>query len=452
MRKYCYLLLFMALTGCEPGFLDEKPDKRIVVPTELAHFQALLDAVPDGMKTSPGLPVVATDDFYTLPQGLARLPAAQRNTYLWARDVFEGTGTKDWELPYKCIFYANVVLDGLNQIIADSSSRKQHDSIHGSALFFRAFAHYNLVATFAAPYQKETAAATAGIPVRLTSDVNQTVGRGSLQQTYAQILADLQKAETLIEDTSPYTNRPTRVALKALLARIFLSMGDYERALGAADQALALHSKLLDYNTLDAAARRPFPAMFSGQHPEIIFHLSMPGMDFATLTSTGVDSLLYKSYHKDDLRKTCFFADRGSGVFGFKGSYLGSATLFSGLATDELFLIRAECYARSGQPELALKDLNTLLKYRFKSGTFRQVTASADQVLDLVLLERRKELVARGLRWTDLRRLNMDPRLAVTLERKTVGGIIRLSPGDARYTMPIPDTEIALSGIEQNPR
>jgi len=68
------------------------------------------------------------------------------------------------------------------------------------------------------------------------------------------------------------------------------------------------------------------------------------------------------------------------------------------------------------------------------------------------LKERRKELLFRGLRWTDLRRLNLDPRFAVTLARNVSGQIYSLPPEDPRYAWPIPDDEIQASGIPQNPR
>lgn len=453
MKKYWILSLFIGLLfGCEPAFLDQKPDKKLVVPQQLLDYQALLDAVPDGMNTAPGMQAIASDDFYCLPGALGWLPPAERAAYLWAKDVFEGKSSQDWDAPYKSIFYANVVLSGLDGAVTGSASAEQLAAIQGSALFFRAFAHYNLACSFAAPFDKLTAHSLPGIPLRLTADVNELSDRGTLQQTYDQIISDLSRAEGLLTGPVTYTNRPSAPAVKALFARIYLSMAEYDRALDAASEALSLHDKLLDYNTLNASARRPFPAMFTGLNPEIIFHASMPGMDFPILSETGVDSVLYKSYHADDLRKACFFTDRGGGVFGFKGSYLGSATLFAGLATDELYLIRAECYARAGQTSLAMRDLNTLLKQRYKAGTFKEIVADSQGVLALVLLERRKELVARGLRWSDLRRLNLDPVMAVTLQRNSVDGLVRLLPGDNRYTLPIPDTEIALSGISQNPR
>jgi hypothetical protein len=166
-----------------------------------------------------------------------------------------------------------------------------------------------------------------------------------------------------------------------------------------------------------------------------------------------IDSVLFRSYQVNDLRKTLFFADKGKGVINFKGTYSGDNGIFSGLATDELYLIRAEAAARKGDAANALKDLNFLLIKRWKKGTFISLTAAtSEEALKLVLIERRKELVMRGLRWSDLRRLNKDPRFQVTLTRTISGNKATLPPGDPRYVFPIPDEEIMNSGIEQNPR
>jgi len=73
-------------------------------------------------------------------------------------------------------------------------------------------------------------------------------------------------------------------------------------------------------------------------------------------------------------------------------------------------------------------------------------------VLDLVLKERRKELVFRGLRWTDIRRLNQATP-SIILKRRVNGKEDSLMPGDKRFVLPIPPDVIAFnSDMPQNPR
>lgn len=455
MKKTLYLQLTLIIIcfGCAPDFLDVKPDKALVVPTELHHFQALIDNVNGVMSSGPGIQALATDDFVHPAQNLPNLPVVQRNSYLWTADIFEGQGALDWQMPYSAVFYANIALDGLTKMKRDAANQKAWDQIYASALFYRAFAIFQLADVFAAPYEQSTAQSLPGIPYRTTMDVNEIVGRGTLAETYQKITADLLEAEKLLSGTVTYISRPSKAAANAALARVYMNMREYENAEKHASAALAEHSDLLDYNTLTADAARPFANPYIQKNPEIIFYYSMQPYSMVTSSAlTTVDTAVYNSYLNDDLRKSCFFRSRGSGNFSFKGNYTGGSVLFGGLVTDELYLIRAECYARQTKTSLALADLNRLLKTRFKTGSFVELTATDESILDLVLTERRKELYGRGARWSDLRRLNQEEGRAVTLRRDLDSEEILLAANDKRYVFPIPVDEISRSGIEQNPR
>lgn len=102
----------------------------------------------------------------------------------------------------------------------------------------------------------------------------------------------------------------------------------------------------------------------------------------------------------------------------------------------------------------SMQLLNQLLLKRWRTGSFVPLTAAnADAALLLILTERKKELAFSGsLIWYDLRRLNKDPRFAKTLKRTVNGVVYELPPNDNRYTFAIPDTEILLTGIQQNKR
>ncbi|HWK99588.1 MAG TPA: RagB/SusD family nutrient uptake outer membrane protein, partial [Parapedobacter sp.] len=121
--------------------------------------------------------------------------------------------------------------------------------------------------------------------------------------------------------------------------------------------------------------------------------------------------------------------------------------------TAEMYLIRAESNLRIGQPEPALSDLNLLRKHRCKPTDFYQLEITATPgLLDTIIAERKRELVRRGLRWMDLRRLNQDPSTAETLARTMNGQVFNLQPNSKRYTFPIPDYIIDATGMEQNER
>jgi hypothetical protein len=117
-----------------------------------------------------------------------------------------------------------------------------------------------------------------------------------------------------------------------------------------------------------------------------------------------------------------------------------------------MYLIRAEANARAGKPEAALRDLNELLEKRWRTGTFIPYTTNTQNgLLELVLKERRKELLMRGLRWMDVKRLNREGT-NIVMQRKIKGNVYTLPPNDKRYAMAIPEDVITLSGIAQNPR
>lgn len=172
-------------------------------------------------------------------------------------------------------------------------------------------------------------------------------------------------------------------------------------------------------------------------------------MNQATL---HVDTNLLALYDNSDLRLNAFFRNNG-GVLTFKGSYNGSALLFSGLTTAEVFLIRAECYARLNESQSALRDINRLLRYRYDITTYEPFYASDNtEILTKVLNERRKELIFRGRRWADLRRFNTLDVSGILLRRSLNGVRYELQPDSRRYILPIPKTAVELGGYEQNPR
>lgn len=114
-------------------------------------------------------------------------------------------------------------------------------------------------------------------------------------------------------------------------------------------------------------------------------------------------------------------------------------------------MTRAESSARLGKTVDAMDDLNTLLKMRWKNNVDYPVlrAENAEDALAIVLLERRKELLMRGLRWIDIKRLNKDGSNIVPT-RVVNGETFSLEPNSSFYALPLLDDIIRLTGIEQN--
>src|SRR5690606_19809570 len=108
---------------------------------------------------------------------------------------------------------------------------------------------------------------------------------------------------------------------------------------------------------------RSFPA-YGEQHPEVIFMNSVYVPTIMRDTYFNADSNLLKLYEPGDLRKVALFIAEDDAVL-FRGSYEGTANFFTGFATDEMYLVSAECAARTGELTKALARLNELRKHRF---------------------------------------------------------------------------------------
>lgn len=441
-----FLIIF---SSCKKNWLDAKPDKKLVVPHTLADLQALLDNTIFVFNTGqPALGEVGSDDYYVQYTAWLGLSGdLERNAYVWAKEVYNGESVSDWMLPYQRIFYENYILETVENVPVDSTNVIQWRNVKGSALFCRGFDFYSLADEFAKPFDNATAAKDPGIPLPLHSDINGKNVRESLLQTYNQVIADLKASLLLLPDLPAFKTRPSKAAAFAILARTYLNMDNYDQSLLYADSCIMLQPQLLDYNTINSASSFPFH-MFND---EVVYHKTLYYFRIIGNRVAIPDSTIYASFDSNDLRKTLFFTIKNR-LLRFRGGY-DQFTGFGGIATDEMYLVSAECNARLGKTGAAMDRLNTLLENRWRSGTFTPLIASnADEALKLVLHERRKELIFRGLRWTDLRRLNKDPRFAVTITRNLDGKIYTLPPGDNRYVWPIPEKEIQLNGIAQNPR
>lgn len=464
-------MLCAVLTSCQK-YLDVPRRSTQVFITTANDCQLLLDNYA-AMNTGSSVDgEISADDYYVvaesfLPDALVPVPAEEQRLYVWQASARHEKADANWLTPYLIINKANLVMETLEKIKPGTEDPVKMNTLRGSALFFRAFNLWLVAQMYAKPYTASTAAQDPGIPVRLTSDINEKSSRGTVQDTYNRIIADLTEAIQLLPPSSSIATRPNKAAALAMLARTYLSMEDYPKALTNADAAIQLKGELLDYNT--SAVRKFSNTPFTRFNKEVIFQsitfrspVLFPGVGILG-SCAKIDPALVAAYNPNDIRSSVFLkpnSGTSAGTFRFTGNYEpsnGSSIFFNGLAVDELYLTRAECYARAGNIEGAMGDLNKLLEKRWVTGTYtNQSAATADEALTKVLLERRKELLMRGLRWTDLRRLNKDSARKKDLSRSlTVNGVTTvytLPANDPRYVLLIPKDVTDNSTMVQNPR
>ncbi len=449
IKNLCSLILaaLMLSTGACKKFLDEKPDKKIATPQTLDDLEGLLENYSTLNTRFPAAAEISADNYYLNDAGWSSASEFHRTLYIWNK--FDEPGG-EWSSPYNNIFYANLLLESINEMNYDISLQQRANQVKGEALFLRAINLLALAQLFAPPYNKNTAATDPGLPLRLNTDYNEISRRASVSQTYEQIITDIKLAVPLLSAQLSKKYRPSRPAAYALLARTFLIMQNYPLSGLYADSCLQLYNNLLDYNSVSPSATIPFPQF----HSEVIYDCRTAPPAVLAQTRAKVDTTLYQSYHLNDCRRTVFFRANSDGSFAFKGNYTGlnTAALFTGIATDEVWLTRAEALARNGNSTDALNDLNTLLQKRWKPGTFTPLAETDPSILlKIILEERRKQLLFRTIRWFDLRRLNLEQEHATILKRTVNGQQYELMPGSPRYTLQIPQRVIQMSGMMQNP-
>ncbi|UIR57819.1 RagB/SusD family nutrient uptake outer membrane protein [Sphingobacterium sp. SRCM116780] len=449
MKKINFIFLLSIIcfctTSCSKDWLEKKQDVKLIIPTTLNDLDMLLNTGFD--YDGRGASEISSDEAeYSLDQFNALPYSFQRSLATWNVLQFEqmGANMDEWDIAYKQIQVCNVVLNSLQKISRAHANEILYDRIRGTALYHRSRQFLNLAMTFCKYYDPSTAKSNLGIPLKLSDDIDEPIFRASLEETYQRIVADLQSASTLLPVQKVSYTHIAKGGAYALLARTFLFMDRYSDAKMAADSSYSNHNFIEDYNSVNSSPSRPLNIQSKEMHIPV-----NPRMALGYPTVARINGELYNSYDVNDLRKILFFKREPDNKFSFRGHYLSA--LFSGTTTPEVLLISAECNARLGNFSKSMERLNLILEKRFRKGTFVPMQArTKDEALDIILSERRKELLTRCLRWQDLKRLNRDPRYAKTLQRAVGSQVFNLPPNDPRYVLPIPQYIINFNDIEQN--
>lgn len=448
---FAFTLITCISSSCKK-YLDKKPDNTLAVPTKLEDLQAILDfSLYMNTRQSPSFGEASCDDYFLPDVNYNTLPVEYQALYLWNRGEYKAQN--DWSKAYLPVYHANYCLEQLDKIPVTASNESAWNNTKGSALFFKAYNYLNLLWVFAKAFDEPTAATDLGIVLRNSSDFNVPSKRASVLESYNAVIDQTKEAILLLPVHPLHVQRPSRIAAYGLLARAYLSMRKYDSAFVYADRYLKLKNELIDYNgDNDINGNISVNVPFKKFNKETIFYTEMNTNHFIqTPFNARIDSILYAQYNNDDLRKSAFYR-LNTGYYQFKGTYSASGSVFfSGIATDEMFLIRAETHARAGRITEAMSDLNTLMIKRWKNTVpFPAFTANTkEEALTIILTERRKELCMRGLRWMDIKRLNKE-NASIILTRKIAGQTYTLQPNANYYALPLPTDIIQITGMQQN--
>lgn len=485
MKTRIYLLLFIVFCfGCS-DFLEEKSGDE-VRPASIEDLEQLLLGSGYGITHNMYYCTeIFTDNIVsngvTYP---AHQAAHDKNKwkYIWDEGMFTESGDGHdptfWQAPYEGILGCNLVLDNLDDMPGTQFLR---ESLRGEALTLRAWYYLHLVNFFGIAYNQGNPETNLGVPLKLNSTVTgEYFTRNTVEEVYASIERDLLEGNRLLTkyDYKRDYFRMGHLAAKAILSRVYLYMENWDKASVYADSVLMIKADLLDLNSLawkgiSSLKNKKVGSVYTVTNPdEIIWgrelddgfenkatYIKNPFSVADDLWGMYDKSLHseYTSGKTEDIRGILYFSwaqdmgvllpGGGDGEMDFRdGIMKGLADYggYQGIRTAELYLNRAEAYARKYLADrdeacrkAALADLSELRRHRYNNAfTYDELDITDGQeLLDFCLAERRKELCGEtNHRWCDLRRLGLTVQHVLVEIGKT-----EYEKDMTRYALPIPE-------------
>jgi len=431
MKNIIYFGLIMtasALTSCDK-YLDIQP-VGTVIPTSESDFRGVMTSGYVGFPAHKSYLSLRTDEL--LLDESSTDAAQTKDIYLWNdQNPDPATIAYPYLAFYKSIFYSNQIISTIDEKLTSNATV---DQIKGEAYLMRAYSHFELLNCYSEVYSPSNIA-LRGVPLSTKIDLEQRFVPATIGDSYAQVLSDMEKGTVLltVDDQAKGVNyRFSKRAAYAMASRVHLYRGEWQAAIDAAKQALKINDKLVDLNVGGSLLPNDF------ESAEIIMALEKVSIS-EVRSSSFISPALLLSYPDGDLRKGRYFQKRGADYVSLKG---GENRFNVSFRNAELYLTIAECNARLGNTAEALKYLSALKKNRFTADAYaKQMKADADlskeQLLDAVLLERKRELALEGLRWYDLKRTT---RPAIT--HTSFGKTATLQQNDPRYVIRYPQEAI----------
>lgn len=390
----------------------------------------------------------------------------------WDYLGFEGYFNSVWLQPYQVIYQANIIINGIDKYKTENEPK--YNRILGQALAARAIAHFDLLKAFSNNLDRNST--DLGVPIKTTNAI-ESPGRSTVKDVYDAIYADLSRAITLLGTVDATINTSTRALIdingaRAAMARVALYAKDYATAVTNATAVISARP---------LASNANFAGIWNdSNNDEVVWAIQNnsgdPGSPFPSAdimsfrfnrsTFAAHPSLTNLYNQTNDVRFGAYFFVRPTSSgntwaikkFQGKGSASDNLVNFKVFRTGEMYLIRAEAYARQGgvtNEANAVADINTLRTARITGYVPGVWTGAA--LLTEIENERRRELAIEGHRWFDLKRTN---RVISRPLIPGVGGTVNananvkqnLSNTSIKWVWPIPEAEIRINkNIVQNP-
>ncbi len=204
IRKYIgfsMLGLSLALVSCN-DFLDKNPDSRMELTSPEECSKLLVTAYPETNATYL-LEMYSDNTDQNDKTGWTEFNKFQGQAYRW-EDITETTDYESpkylWTTHYAAVATANQVLDHIEKLSAEEQS--SYAAQKGEALLCRAYAMFQLSNVFCMAYDKTTADQYMGLPYpkHVDETIDTQYERGTLEELYANIEADLKAGIPLLTD------------------------------------------------------------------------------------------------------------------------------------------------------------------------------------------------------------------------------------------------------------
>ena len=362
----------------------------------------------------------------------------------------DGFFNSTWSAIYKTINRANHVIQKVPNVTDPTFTATLKNKILGEAYFIRGLAYFDL------------GRAWGGVPLKLTptEDLTNSIGipRSTLEDTYAQVESDLNKAEALLPAGANRV-RVTKNTAIALRARLYLykenwagAMIEASRLINSQDYVLVTPFSAWFKNNVTGTAESIFEIEFSAQNPS----------SFRSQMQHPTRGGTYRYGPNQNLVNLLDDPAIGGSASG-RRSLIGSITqngttlwygdlYYRSPATDpsyvlriaEQYLIRAEARIHTNDFAGAREDIN---KVRERAG-LAPYTNSGNNTINSLLLaveeERRFEFLWEAHRWFDLARTGRAKQVLEALDPNR-----DVQPYE--YKFPIPIEQVQLDHLEQNP-
>lgn len=353
-----------------------------------------------------------------------------------------------WGMYYSIANAARTHIKGISE--SSALTQGQKDGYIAELQALEAHCYFNLARYYSGSYAAGDT--QPGIPLYTQPQSVDNTGapRGTLKDTYDRITSLLETAIPNVPQTLPNKFRFSKSVAQGVLARVYLEMGEWQKAADMANDAKA------GYPLMSAA---DYQAGFNDvNNAEWMWGLPVNGeqqfgfarfYSFIDHTSNGYNDLYIWSDFADsftsatDVRKNLIVSFDPTDPY---KQYI--TTKFRDLAdqsgdlifmrSSEMWMIEAEALAELNQLTPAKNALLEVLKARDASAVLSTATTK-EELIDEILIERRKEFYGElGLGYFDLKRRNQGLVRDGAYQRWH----ITVPAGDSRWKFKIPQDEI----------